>query len=213
MSPEISDAQPEYSKPTIGIAGGIAAGKSLVAKIFEQLGGRTIDSDDLVHRELALPEVIERYRAWWGDRICNSDGTIDRNAVANIIFNDPDQHARMEAFLYPRLEDRRRALTEEYRGDSDVVAIVLASPLLYEVGLDKVCDVVVFVDADRNLRLARARRNRGWSEQEFQRRENLQKPLDKKRDAADHKVVNNSTTDALRSQVTSLFHRLTARPS
>jgi dephospho-CoA kinase len=192
----------------IGISGGIASGKSLAAKAFEQCGARVIDSDEMVHRALQDPEVIDTYRRWWGDGVCQSDGSIDRKAVADIVFGDSSQRRRMEAFLYPRLERDRRSLVERYRADDDVVAIVINSPLLYEVGLDGECDVVVFVDSDRESRVRRAIEDRGWTVEEFDRREKLQNPLDIKKRAADYIVENNSSADALRSRVTTLFDRI-----
>ncbi len=169
-----------------------------------------VDSDQLTHRELEDPVVIDTYRSWWGDRVIAPDGRIDRNAVADTIFSDEAQRLRLQSFLYPRLARRRREIVAQCQDDSSVVAIVFSSPLLYEAGLDQECDVVVFVDADRALRLQRAAKDRGWTEQEFQRRENLQKPLDIKKKAADHIMVNNSSTRALRSQVEILFERLIA---
>ncbi len=216
-SPSVPSVNPIPDQPVqrprnlvIGLAGGIASGKSLVADMLGELGAKVIDSDKLVHRELADPVVTETYRSWWGPRVSTPEGCIDRAAVANIIFDDPGQRERMEKFLYPRLECRRRELMARYEADPSVTAVVLNAPLLYEAGLDSSCDVVLFVDAPRADRLDRAEKTRGWSEQEFDRRENLQKPLDKKRDAADHILVNNSSPGALRSQVRVLLDQLIA---
>ena len=192
----------------IGLAGGIASGKSLVAEMLAELGGRVIDSDDLVHEELARAEVVSEFRGWWGDQILDADGVINRRVMADIIFSDASQRSRMEGFLYPRLERRRRELTRSFSANPDVRAIILNSPLLYEFGLDKQCNAVIFVQCDRAARLRRAGSERGWTPAEFDRREKLQNPLDTKRSAADYTVENNSGVDALRSQVKPLFDRL-----
>ena len=199
---------PKGKKFVIGLAGGIASGKSTVADLLDELGARTIDSDALTTEELADPQVVATFRDWWGQRVCAPDGTINRKVMGDIIFCDPAQRARMEAFLYPRLERRRKAMMKQFESDPAVRAIVINAPLLFEVGLDRECDVVVFVDCPRTERLARLRAKRDWDEAELDRRENLQKPLDIKAQAADYTVVNNSTIDALRDKVRPLFDRL-----
>jgi dephospho-CoA kinase len=84
---------------------------------------------------------------------------------------------------------------------------------LFETGLNKRCDVVLFVDADPRVRADRVQRTRGWSAEEWERREKLQGPLDKKKAQADHSVVNNSDEDALRQQVVRFFNRLLENPT
>ena len=78
---------------------------------------------------------------------------------------------------------------------------MIDAPKLYEAGVDKVCDVVVFVDADQRTRVARVADSRGWTEEELVRRENLQKPLDWKIASADYVIANSSTIEELRIQV------------
>ncbi len=176
--------------------------------MLAEFGAAVIDSDRLVHEELANPETIAIYRNWWGERVCRPDGCIDRKVVANILFQDAAQRTRMEGYLYPRLERRRREMTDALRLDPTVRAIVLNSPLLYEFGLDRDCDVVLFIECSRSVRLKRAKETRGWSEGDFDRREKLQKSLDTKRRSADYIVENNSGAEALRSQVQTLFETI-----
>lgn len=200
-------------KLVIGLTGGIGAGKSRVASVLEELGAAIVDSDAMTHEELAKPEVIETFRGWWGDRVCRADGGIDRGVMGEVIFGDERQRRRMEAYLYPRLERIRHRMMTAFNADPSVSAIIFNSPLLHEVGLDKVCDVVVFVECDRRTRVERVARTRGWTEQELDRREKLQKPLDMKRRTADHTIVNNADVDALRSQIKPLYERLLANHS
>lgn len=195
-------------KLVIGLAGGIASGKSIVAKILEELGAAIIDSDEMVHEELSNPEVVDTLRAWWGDKIRTEDGRINRAEMANVIFQDNRQRKRLEEFLYPRLEARRKEMMPRLDTDDSVSAIVINSPLLYEVGLDRECDKVLFIDCDRQTRLQRVEQTRGWNEEELARREKLQKSLEEKRQQADHVIDNNSSIDAVRSRVQDLFHQL-----
>jgi dephospho-CoA kinase len=197
-------------KPVIGIAGGIGAGKTQVARLLEALGAAVIDSDELVHEELRDQEVVATLRQWWGDRILTPDGEVDRGAVGAVVFGDAAQLGRLERLLYPRVERRRRELMEAYTEDARVRAIVIDAPKLFEAGVDKVCDVVVFVDADQQTRQRRVADSRGWTEEELARRENLQNPLDLKRANADYVVTNNSGIEELRVQVQQVFSSLLA---
>jgi dephospho-CoA kinase len=89
--------------------------------------------------------------------------------------------------------------------DDRVCAIVLDAPKLYEAGLETQCDVVLFVDSGRHVRLQRVGETRGWSEDELDRREKLQFSLDKKRARADYIISNNSTLECLRIEVGRVF--------
>lgn len=192
-------------KPVIGIVGGIGSGKSLVAEAFRELGAAVIDSDRLAHAELNSSEVQAELRKWWGDGVFNDSGLVDRRAVGRIVFRDPAELKRLEQLLYPRIELVRKRTMASLEDDPAVRAFVLDAPKLYEAGLDRSCDAVVFVDADREVRLIRLRESRGWSSDELQRRENLQDPLDSKRARADYVVSNNSSPGELRRQVIRVF--------
>ena len=198
---ELSRVQSKRNKPIIGLAGGIGAGKSAVAVILESLGAAIVDSDRHAREEFRDPVVIATVRSWWGERVCPDGATLDRQAIAAIVFDDPAELARLEELLYPRLATRREELCKGYLADPGVCAIVLDSPKLYEVGLDELCDAVIFVGADRSIRMKRLAASRGWTEEELIKRENLLKPLDSKQEIADYTVVNHSQLVELRSEV------------
>ncbi len=205
-----SRARPKRTKPVFGLAGGIGAGKTCVARILESLGAAVIDSDRLAHKELDDPGVIATLRQWWGASILLASGGIDRSAVGGIVFENAVELARLERLLYPRIERRRQELMAVYEGDERVKAIVVDAPKLYEAGVDKVCDVVVFVDADQPARISRVAVSRGWTKEELARRENLQNPLDAKKANADYVVTNNSSIEELRIQVERVFSSVLA---
>jgi dephospho-CoA kinase len=190
------------------LVGGIGSGKSSVAVILSGLGAKVIDSDQIARQELSNPDVIRVLRTWWGENICRPDGSIDRSQVADRVFADAREQRRLTELIHPRVAERRRVMMEAFQGDPHVRAIVIDSPLLIEAGLGPMCDRIIFVHADRALRLNRLGRDRGWSEAELQRREKSQNPLDTKRALADYIVDNNSDIDELRSQVEPLFLRV-----
>lgn len=192
------------------MTGSIGAGKSTVAALLESLGAAVVDSDRLAHEELADPEVATILKSWWGEGVERPDGGVDREAVASIVFNDAAQLARLEELLYPRIHSRRKALCSRHQQDNAAAAIVIEAPKLYEAGVDGECDVVLFVDAERALRVERVRQVRGWTEEELSRRENLQNSVDKKRRKADYVIENNSSIDALSSTVEKVFAKVLA---
>ena len=201
-------------KPVIGITGGIGSGKSTVASAFADAGCAVINSDDLNSQQLADPEVIAELTGWWGEKILTESGTLDRKAIASVVFQDPSQRKRLESFLHPRIARESDRMLAEFRATPSVRAIVLDSPLLLEAGLDAKCDTVVFVDADDQTRLSRVVRSRGWSEDQWRQREKSQFALDKKRTRADHVLANNSSDlDELRSSVDDILQSLEKGPS
>ncbi|MFW5653099.1 MAG: dephospho-CoA kinase, partial [Planctomycetota bacterium] len=190
--------------PIIGVAGGIGSGKSAVARQLATEGCIVSNADDEVRTLLRRPDVRDELVNWWGDRILDPDGAIDRRAVADIVFNNDAERKRLEAYLHPRVSEQRRTRWEAIEagkadtadaetpadGSTSVVAFVIDAPLLFEAGLDHECDAVIFVHADREVRLTRVRENRGWDSAELDRREQAQWPLDLKRERADHTIVN-----------------------
>ena len=194
-----------YRKPIVGLAGGLGAGKSVVAKMLGEVGAGVIDSDALSRIELNSPEVKDILRSWWGDEVFAPTGLVDRKKVAAIVFRDPAQRHRLEALLHPRVAIRRADIMAEFEKQPRIKIVVLDSPLLYETDLDLICDAVVFVDARLELRKQRSEKTRRWSEEEITRREKAQQPLDMKQARADYICSNNSTLAALRNQVESIF--------
>ncbi|MCH7872383.1 MAG: dephospho-CoA kinase [Planctomycetes bacterium] len=201
----MSRSQTKRTKPLIGLAGGIGAGKSEVARILENLGAAVIDSDRLAHEELDAPGVVKTLREWWGSSVCTDHGRADRGKIGAIIFDNPSERARLEALLYPRISARREAMLEAYESDPNVKAVVLDTPKLFEVGLDEICHTVIFVDADWAVRVRRVADARNWTEEELKRREIIQDPLDMKKARADHVISNQTDTEDLRREVERVF--------
>jgi len=176
--------------------------------MFESLGAVVIDSDRDAHRELETPEVVAILRSWWGDSVAADGRTVDRSAIGEIVFSSPEQLERLESLLYPRLARLRDAVIAQSMSDDAVRAVVLDSPKLLEAGLDRLCDAIVVVDADRRVRLERVANSRDWSEEEVSRREKSQFSLDEKKAKADYIIINNADTEALRPQVEQVFDEI-----
>jgi len=196
-------------QPVIGIVGGIGSGKSAVARAFGALGCEVADSDGLARRVLSEPDVIARITAIAGDDVVATDGSIDRAALARAIFASADVRRAVEGAMHPRIEALRRA--QFAAAPASTPAFVIDAPLLLEVGLDRECDAVVFVDAPESVRLERVRRTRGWSPEELFRREAAQIPLEEKRRRATDVVVNDSAPDELAARVGRVLAAIHAR--
>ena len=201
---------PKRTKPIIGIVGGVGAGKSSVARLLSAMGAGVVDSDQDVRELLADSEIISTLGSWFEGVVRENGGGIDRRALARIVFSSPDQRERLEGLLYPKLAELRAEATRSFEADPAIKAIVYDAPKLLEAGLQDECDAVIFVDSERKHRLKRVARERHWQEQELQRRENSQYPLDRKRAFADYLVVNNSTFSDLRRRVAEVFSEILA---
>ncbi len=195
----------------IGIVGGVASGKSVVAEKMRDFGGIVLDADGSGHEVLRQPDVIAALGQRWGKGVLAQDGSISRAAVAKIVFA-PDgltEKKFLEALTHPRIERLLREQIAAAEALGDVPAAILDAALLFEAGWDRLCDYLVFVSAPREQRLARALA-RGWSQSEFLARESSQLPLDEKRSRCGFVIDNSHDLDSTRQQVGE-FWRLNVR--
>lgn len=197
--------------PIVGLIGGVASGKSLVAEQFAKLGGTVLDGDRAGHDVLRLPEVEQAVRARWGEKVFDSAGHVLRAAVAQIVFQDnPASRSELkylEQLTHPLIGEMLVRQLQQAQEDARVPVIVLDAPVMLEAGWSEVCHKIVYVDAPRELRLARARQ-RGWSEEDFTRREAAQASLDAKRARADVVIDNSGTPENTRAQVERFWQTL-----
>jgi len=191
----------------IGLVGGVASGKSLVAERFAQLGAAVIDADQIGHQVLRQDEVRERVRQRWGDAVFDQDGHVDRRRLAAIVFgSSPAGHHELH-YLQQITHGRIGAAIrdEVYRlRQLGAPAVVLDAAVMLEAGWDDGCDQIVFVDAPPDLRRQRVRA-RGWTDAMLEAREAAQMPLDQKRNSASAVIDNSGTPEATRHQVDHLW--------
>ena len=201
-------------KPVIGLCGGIGSGKSSVARQLQQLGAMVIDADEAAQKALEQPDVQRQLIQWWGQEICDGQGRIDRVRVADRVFADPDELRRLEGLIHPLVEQECQEVLGQAERDPAVRAVVWDVPLLFEKQLDRQCDCLIFVHADRAVRRQRVARDRGWDEDELDRREKNQMALDRKRRSVHYTIDNGSSETVCFAQVRDVFTRiLTSRDS
>lgn len=193
----------------IGLLGGVASGKSLVANQMAALGAIVVDADSLGHQVLGLPHVEAAVRARWGSGVFGLDGRVCRPALAKIVFapgaEGTKQRHYLEQITHPEIRGRVEQLIKQAAAEGRIA--VLDAALLLEAGWAEQCTSFVFVDVPRAVRLDRALA-RGWSEEEFAAREAAQASLEVKRARADWVVNNSASPEATRAQVEQFWRGL-----
>lgn len=193
----------------IGLTGGIAAGKSVAARRFIELGAVLIDADALA-REVVAPGTLglEQVVDAFGPAVLGPDGSLDRAALAARVFDDPEARHRLEALVHPQV--RRLAAEREAAAaalDRDAV-VVHDIPLLVETGQADAFGMVVVVHAPEELRLHRLVNGRGMPEPEARARLAAQASDDARLAVADVVLDGTGTDQDLRDQVDRLWARL-----
>jgi dephospho-CoA kinase len=187
----------------VGLTGGIGSGKSAVAARLAALGAVVIDSDRIAREVVApgspgLAEIV----AAFSDRVLGPDGALDRAALGALVFADEGARRRLEAITHPRVRARTAELVAAAPEDAIVVNDV---PLLVEVGLAPTYHLVVVVETELAIRLARLERDRGMARAEAERRIAAQADDARRRAAADVLLRNDGTLSELHAAVDRLW--------
>src|SRR5690606_10014648 len=188
----------------IGITGSMGSGKSTAAGFCEELGYRRLDSDALIREILHEPDVVAAVVAQFGSNVRDQNGSLDRRAIAQIVFNDDVAREWLENLLHPRLFARWR---EAFAAD-DATSWVVEVPLLFEKQLENWFDFIICVASSSDLQLARLE-NRGISHALAEQRISKQLPLATKLERADFVLWNDGSRDFLREQLVVLQPQLT----
>lgn len=187
---------------TIGLTGGIAAGKSEALAAFERLGAATISSDAVVHElletEPLLPRLIER----WGRKVAPG-GKVDRDRIGSIVFADTDELKWLEGEIHPLVGKRIGAWLTSLPQEADVAVVEV--PLLFETGMDGAFDTTVAVVASDEVRRMRAQA-RGHAL--VDEREARQLAQEEKASRAEHVVENNGSVEDLEQELSALVEKL-----
>ncbi|MCH2519541.1 MAG: dephospho-CoA kinase [Dehalococcoidia bacterium] len=194
-----------------GLTGGIGAGKSTVANMFQESGIPVVLADD-VGREVAskgsdgLAEIVRSF----GPDVLDSNGELDRRKLGTLIFNDPDRRRELEAILHPRVRDQSRELFSQLEQAGNQI-VVYESALLYETQRHTEMRGVILVTASEGQRIARVRSRDGSEEEAVRQRIKAQMDDEEKRGLADYIIENNGNLQALRREVDSLIEQLLGR--
>jgi dephospho-CoA kinase len=191
----------------VGLTGGIASGKSMVADELAARGAIIIDADVLAREVVepgtpALAAIVDRF----GAQVLR-DGQVDRARLARIVFADPEARRDLERIVHPAVRARAAEL-ERAAGDAAVVVHVI--PLLVETGQHEDFDVVVTVDADHETQIQRLMVRNGFTRTEAESRIAAQASREDRRRAADVVLENTGSVTRLREQVDALWAELSS---
>ena len=195
----------------VGLTGNIASGKSSVADVWRSMGAAVVDADELARRavEPGTPAHAAIAREW-GPWVLEDGGALDRAALRQIVFADPDARARLEGIVHPAVAALRDEHYREARARGEKL-IVADIPLLFEVGLADEFDVVVLVDAPEEVRLRRLVEERGLDEEEARRMIAAQMRSELKRARADMVIENGGTMGDLQDSARDVWRSLVRR--
>ena len=196
---------PSSPRLTVGLTGGLASGKSTVARWLEELGCTVIDADRLV-ADLYRPGEpgAHAVRELFGEGFLDPQGGVDHRKLGALVFSDPDARRRLEAAIHPLVGERFRSLLEAASG-----IVVMEATLLVETGGAERYDVLVTVEADPELRLRRAV-ERGLDPESARGRLAAQATTEARVAHADHVLWNEGSLEELRAQVEQLHSALDA---
>ena len=187
----------------VGLTGGIGSGKSTVAQRFRELGAIVIDADHLAREVVAVGSTgLAAVHEHFGDAVVSADGSLDRGALGEIVFADPQARRELEAITHPLIGARTRSLVESAPPGSVVVHDV---PLLVEKQMSAAYHLTVVVGADEDIRMARLTGGRGFTEVDARARIAAQAGDGQRRAAADAWLDNNGTVPGLLAQVDALW--------
>ena len=185
----------------IGLTGPSGAGKSTVSRLFASLGLPILDADAIYHTLLTPPsECLSDITECFGREVLMPDGTLNRKALANIVFHDPKELEKLNHITHSHvLRDARRQISRVR--EEGIPAAILDAPQVFESGADKECNIVVSVLASEELRLHRIVERDGISEAAALDRIRAQKSDLFFRTHSDYIIENNLGADALIPQV------------
>ena len=193
----------------VGLTGGIGSGKSTVAGMFEDEGAHVIDFDHLARLVVepdkpAWRDIID----YFGPEIMSSDRTLNRSALAEIVFSDNKSRKALEGFTHPRIFKERDALIKAIKRKDPFSIVIIDFPLLFELDLNKRFDKVILVYVPRAVQLGRLIKRDGIVKKGVEKRLDAQLPIEEKRSLSDYIIDNEGSLNDTRDQVRKVIHEL-----
>ena len=197
----------------VGLTGGIASGKSEAAKYLESLGAHCIDADAISHFLTGADgPLLTDIRQVFGDEVFHEDGTLDRAALAEIVFNDDDKRRALDGITHPSIQ---KAMLDEVEAAEKAgeKLVFLNVPLLFETGMDTLCDETWLINTDPDLQLSRLMERDGFDEDQAQSRVRSQMSAEDKQQRADLVIDNNKSLEKMLGELQSHYNSLLKRIS
>ena len=192
-----------------GLTGGVASGKSTVARMFEELGAKVIDADRIGHELLGSTqppynEIVRRF----GKEVLDASGEIDRRRLGAIVFSDAAKLRELNAILHPRIIERVEAEAQRYRAQDPRAVILVDAALIFEAGIGSRFTKLLVAWCPPEMQIERLMAKAGLSRKKAEQRVASQISSDEKRRRADYVIDCSGSLEDTRKQVERLFLEL-----
>jgi dephospho-CoA kinase len=194
----------------LGLTGNIASGKSTAAKFFEELGCYVLDADSISRivmqpNEAAYEKIVETF----GEGVLAEDKTLDRKALRQIVFDNPEMRHKLEQIVQPAIREYERKEVGRIKGQDDKAIIITQAAVAIEAGTHKRFDRLIVVYADPATQLRRVMERDNISEEEAQKIIRAQMPLDEKLKFAHYVIDNSGDLESLKADVERVYELIT----
>ena len=210
MSVKVRDIYLKLDMITIGITGGYATGKTIVANMLEKMGAKVVDADSIALSVMKPHTFVwQKAVSYFGKGILRKDGLINRRKLASIIFEDSKKRRKLNQLVHPSVitEIKRLIKVNAKRGGIRVLAVDV--PLLFEAGIKGLFDTVIVVSSSAKVQYNRAKRRDKLPSTQILQRIQSQWPLAKKIKQADFVVDNSGNIAETRRQVKEIWNKMT----
>lgn len=192
----------------IGVTGGVGAGKSAILSYMQEHYGARVLQADRIAEEIMRPGTVcdqSLKEAFAGDGVFRSDGSLDRGAMASVIFHDPAKRKQVNDIVHPLVREYVIREVEKERQQKCFSYVVLEAALLLEAGYDTLCDELWYIHSDESVRVARLKEKRGYSDDKIQAIFASQLPEETFRRRCGCVIENNTTKEAAYAQIDRLL--------
>lgn len=186
----------------IGLTGGIASGKSTVSNILKSFGIKTADADVTAKEISEREDVIQEMTEIFGKEILGEDGKLDRAKLKEMVFSDKNKLSALNKLIHPKVKEEFKKIKEN-AAKNDI--IIFDIPLLFESGMDKMCDKIILVFVDRETQIKRMFERDGISEKLAVKIIDAQMSLEEKMKKSDIHINNNGTLEELEKKVKDIY--------
>lgn len=195
----------------IGLTGNYGMGKSIVSRMFKDIGAETIDTDEIVRDLLGDKEIQDKIKNSFGDEVVQGD-KLDKKLLSDMVFENPSLRISLEDILHPVVFKKvEEDITEIAAGEKgEPLIVVVEAPVIFERGYQNRFDIIITVFTSEDTAIKRLQ-EKGVSEYEAKRRLKTQFPSEMKASKSDFSIDNNGSRDDTKKQVEAIYEALIAR--
>ena len=190
----------------VGLTGGIATGKSFIAQVWRREGACVIEADKVGHELLREKEIKKEIKQAFGKKVFRSDGEVDRDKLAEIVFSNPEKLKLLNSIMHPPMV----RLIKERLENMDCRVKVVEAAVLFEMGLDRMCDVIVLVICSRQEQVRRLV-EKGFSLQQAELRVKAQRDYRELADRADFVILTDGSLQETERKALEIYREIIRR--